>query len=82
MLIMLQNLIQRANQCPFACFLKVLLFISFIFALHIAIFHQVNVSPYIFIMLVVLVGVIAALAVATHWSCRIRNMDTKVKLTN
>jgi hypothetical protein len=82
MLIVLENLFHRANQCPFACFLKVLLSVSFISILHIAISHQVNVSPYIFIMLVALLGVIAALAVATHWSCRLRNTDTKVKLTN
>jgi hypothetical protein len=31
-----------------------------------------NVSPYMFIMLVAFVGLIAALTVATHWSCRIR----------
>lgn len=82
MLVILDNLFHRANQCPFACFLKVLLSVSFIFALHIAISHQVNVSPYLFIMLVGLVGVIATLAAATHWSCRIRNTNTKVKLTN
>jgi hypothetical protein len=82
MLVMLENLFHRANRCPFACFLKVLLSVTFIFALHIAVSHQVNVSPYIFIMLVVLVGVIAALAVATHWSCRIRDTDTRAGLTN
>jgi hypothetical protein len=35
-----------------------------------------------FITLVAFVGLIAALTVATHWSCRIRNTDIKVKLTN
>jgi hypothetical protein len=82
MLIMLQNLFHRANQCPFACFFKVLLSVSVVFALHVAISHQVNVSPYMFIMLVAFVGLIAALTAATHWSCRIRNTNTKVKLTN
>jgi hypothetical protein len=82
MLTTLQNLYHRAHQCPFACFLKVLLSVSIIFALHIAISHQVSVSPYLFIMLVAFVGLIAALAAATHWSCRIRNTDIKVKLSN
>jgi len=82
MLVMLHNVFHRANQCPVACFLKVLLSVSFVCLLHIAISHQVTVSPYIFIMLVALLGVIAALAVATHWSCRIRNTDSKIKLGN
>ena len=47
-----------------------------------AIAHQINVSPYSFIILLGFVGVIAALAVASDWSCRIRNVDTKDKLTN
>ena len=82
MFLILENLYRRANRCPFACILKVLLSVSFIFALHVAISQQVNVSPYLFTMLVALVGVIAVLAVATHWSCRSRNTDTNVKLTN
>jgi len=82
MLNIFENLFHRANRCPFACFLKVLLSVSFIFVLYLAISHQGNVSPYIFIMLVALVGVIAAMAVATHWSCRIRNMENEVKLTH
>jgi len=82
MLSMLENLLHRAYRCPVACFLKVLLSISFIFAIHIAIAHQISVSPYSFIMLLAFVGVIAALAVASDWSCRIRNVDTKDKLTS
>jgi hypothetical protein len=82
MLAMFQNLFHRANRCPFACFLKVLLSISIIYTIHIAIAHQINVSPYSFIILLGFVGVIAALAVASDWSCRIRNVDTKDKLTN
>ena len=81
MLHMFVNLFHRANRCPFACFLKVLLFISYIFAVHIAIYHQISVSPYSFIMLLALVGVIAALAVASEWNCRLRDTDTKDKLT-
>jgi hypothetical protein len=79
---MLQNLFHRANRCPFACFLKVLLSASFIYAIHTAIYHQINMSPYSFILLIALVGVIATLAVAFDWSCRLRNEDTKDKLTN
>jgi hypothetical protein len=78
MLVMIENLFHRAIRCPFACFLKILLSVSFIFALYIAVTHQVTVSPYLFVILVAWVGVIAALAVATHWSCRLRNTDTKL----
>ena len=81
MLVMLEKLFHRAYRCPVACFLKVLFSASFIYALHIAISHQVNVSPYAFVLLVALVGVIAALAVAFHWSCRIGNEHTKDQLT-
>ena len=79
---MLEDLFRLANRCPVACFLKVLLSVIFIYAIHIAISHQVNVSPYSFILLVALVGVIAALAVAFDWSCRIDNKDTKDKLAS
>ena len=82
MLVMFQNLFHRATRCPFACFLKVLLSVIVIYAIHIAIAHQINVSPYSFIILLAFVGVIAALAVASDWSCRIRNVDTKDKLTS
>ena len=78
MSIMLANLIHRATKCPFACFFKILLSVSFIYAIHIAISHQTDASPYLFILLVALVGVIASMAVAFHWSCRLRNADTKV----
>jgi hypothetical protein len=76
-----ESLFRRANKCPFACLLKVLLSVSFIYAIHIAISHQIDVSPYPFVLLVALVGVIATLAVALDWSCRLRNADTKDKVT-
>ena len=82
MLIILKNVLHRANRCPVACFLKILLSVVFIYTVHIAISHQVNVSPYSFILLVSLLGVIATLAVAFHWSCRLDNEDSKDKLTN
>jgi hypothetical protein len=77
MLVMLEKLLHRANKCPVACFLKVLLGVIFIYTGHIAISHQINVSHYSFVILLALVAVIATLAVATHSSCRLRNMDTK-----
>ena len=78
MLAIFENLFHRANKCPVACFLKGLLSVRFIYAIHIAISHQTDVSPYPFILLVALVGVIAILAVAFHWNCRLRNEDTKI----
>jgi hypothetical protein len=81
MLLILENLFRRANKCPFACLLKVLLSVSFIYTIHLAISHQIDVSPYPFAMLVALVGLIATLAVAFDWSCRLRNADTKDKLS-
>ena len=75
MLVMLEKLFQRANKCPIACLLKVLLAIIFIYTGHIAISHQLNVSHYSFVFLLALVAVIATLAVATHSSCRLRNMN-------
>ena len=75
MLVMFEKLFQRANKCPIACLLKVLLAIIFIYTGHIAISHQINVSHYSFIFLLALVAVIATLAVATHSSCRLRNMN-------
>lgn len=82
MLVMIEKLFQRANKCPVACFLKVLLGVIFIYTGHIAISHQINVSHYSFIFLLALVAVIASLAVATHSSCRLRNMNTKDNLTD
>lgn len=72
MSIMLANLFHRAGKCPIACLFKFLLFASFIFALDIAAFHQTDVSAYLYILLVALVVVVAILALAFHWSCRLR----------
>ena len=74
---LITNLLERAGQCPFACFLKILLAGSFTYALHIAISHQAEVSPYPFILLVALVGLIAVLATVLHWNCRLGNTDTE-----
>ncbi len=49
--------------------------VSFFYAIHIAIYHQNDVSPYPFIVLVALVGVIAVLALATHSNCQFSNNE-------
>jgi hypothetical protein len=74
MSVMIANLFHRASDCPFAFILKLLLSVSFIYALHIAISHQ-DASPYLYIMLVALVGVIALLALAFHWDCCLRKVN-------
>jgi hypothetical protein len=81
MLILLENLFHRAIRCPVACFLKILSSVLFIYAIHLAISHQISMSPSSFILLVAFVAVIATLAVAFHWSCRIDSEDSKDKLT-
>jgi hypothetical protein len=75
MSVTIANLFHRANKCPFACFFKFLLSIAFIYALHIAISHQADVSPYLYILLVALVGVTAVLALASHLNCQLRNVE-------
>jgi hypothetical protein len=77
MSVMIANLFHRASKCPVACSLKFLLSVSFIYALHIAAYHQVDVSLYSYIWLVNLVGVIAILALAFHRNCEYRNMEKK-----
>ena len=72
MSVMLANLFHRAGKCPVACLFKFLLFAGFIIALYLAAFRQSDVSPYLYILLVALVVVIAILALAFHWSCRLR----------
>ena len=63
---------RRASQCPFACFLKILFAFSFVMVLHIALYHQADVSPYIYALLVDLLGIIAILALAFNRNCRVR----------
>lgn len=71
------NVLHRVSQCPFAFFLKLLLSISFIYALHVAAFHQIDVSPYSYIWLVGLVGVIAILTLTFDWNCQYRKVEKK-----
>ena len=75
MSLMIANLFHRANKCRFACFLKLMSAVSFFYAIHIAIYHQTDVSPYPFILLVALVGVIAVLALASHMNCQFSNVE-------
>jgi len=72
MSVILTNFFHRARTCPFACFLKFLLSGSFIYALHVAAYHQTDVSPYSYVWLVNSIGVIAILALAFHLSCQFR----------
>jgi hypothetical protein len=81
MFTLLGKLFDRAFRCPLACLLKVMLAVSVLYAGHIALSHQIDVSPYPFILLVASVGLIATLAVAFHWSCRLRDTATKHNLT-
>jgi hypothetical protein len=73
MSVLISNLLRRAGVCPFACFLKFLLLAGFIYTLHIAISHQVDVSPHLYALLVGSVGAVATLALAFHWHCQLRN---------
>ena len=72
---MIANLFNRANKCRFACSLKLMLAVSFYYTIHIAISHQTEVSPYPFILLMVLVGVIAILAMESHMNCQFRKVE-------
>jgi hypothetical protein len=76
---LINNFLRRASVCPTACFLKFLLLAGGIYTLHIAISHQVDVSPYLYTLLVGSVGVLATLALAFHWHCQLRNNRKKEK---
>ena len=72
---MISKLLHRAGKCPFACFMKFLLSVNFIYALHVAAYHQADVTLYSYVWLLNIFAVIAVLAVAFHWSCLFRNAD-------
>lgn len=63
------NLYHRVCKCPVACFLKFLLSVSILYVLHIALYHQADMSPYLSALLVVSVSVVAVIALAFHWTC-------------
>ncbi len=73
----LADLFHRSGQCPFACFLKFLLSVFFIYALHVAAYHQIDVSLYSYVWQVNLFAVIAVLALAFNWNCQFRNADKR-----
>ena len=75
MSVMIENLFHRVSKCPFACFLKLMLSVSFLYVLHIAAFHQADVSPYLYTLLVDSVALVAVLTLAFHWNCQFHNMD-------
>ncbi|MGB5439800.1 MAG: hypothetical protein WBN57_14155 [Gammaproteobacteria bacterium] len=72
---MISSLLNRANKCRLACSLKLMLAVSFYYAIHISISHQTEVSPYPFVLLVALVGVIAILAVESHTNCQLSKVE-------
>jgi hypothetical protein len=76
MSVMLANFFNRASQCPFACFLNLLLSASFIYVLQIA-YRQVDMSFNSYIWLLNLVSVIAILALVFHWNCEYHKVGNK-----
>lgn len=70
------------SKCPFGYLLKFLLAVSLIYALHVAAYHQTDVSPYIYFLLIDAVGVIAVMALAFNWNCQFRKLDKKEKLAD
>ena len=72
---MISKLLHRAAKCPFACLMKFLLSVTFIYAIHVAAYHQADMAHSSYFWLANLFAVIAVLAVAFHWSCQIRNAD-------
>ena len=72
---MIANLFNRANKCRLACSLKLMLAVSLYYAIHIALSHQADTSPYPFILLVALVGVVAVLALGSHMNCQLRKVE-------
>ena len=77
MSVMIANLFHQAKTCPFACLLKFLLSVSFIYTLHVAAYHQADVSPYSYVWLVDSVGIIAILALAFHLNCQSRDVEKR-----
>lgn len=72
-----KELVQRASQCPVASILKVLLVTGFIYALHVAAFHQGDMSHHSYAVLVDSVALLAVLTLASHWVCAYRHPDKK-----
>ena len=73
----IKNLVHRASQCPVASLLKAVLFVSFLYAQHVAAFHQGDMSHHSFTLLVDSVGLLAVLTLALHWLCTYRHLGEK-----
>ena len=73
----IKDLVHRASQCPVASILKAVLLVSFLYALHVAAFHQGDMSHHSFTLLVDSVGLLAMLTLALHWACSFRHLGKK-----
>ena len=73
----IKDLVHCASQCPVASILKAVLLVSFLYALHVAAFHQGDMSHHSFTLLVDSVGLLAMLTLALHWACSFRNLGKK-----
>ena len=73
--VIVSKLLHRASKSPFACFMKFLLSVTFIYALNVAAYLQASVPLYLYVLLVDLFATIAVLVIAFHWNCRFRNAD-------
>jgi hypothetical protein len=71
----LSKLLHRASKCPFAFSLKFLLLICCLGTLHVAIYHRVDMGPYVYTLLVGLIGLVGSLALAFHWNCQLSNSE-------
>lgn len=70
---LIRNLLHRASMCPLACSFKLLLTVCCISTLHMAISHRADVAPYLFTLLLGLIGLVASLTLAFHWNCQLRD---------
>jgi hypothetical protein len=73
----IKDLVHQASQCPVASLLKAVLFLSFLYALHVAAFHQGDMSHHSFALLVDSVALLAVLTLALHWLCGLRHLGNK-----
>jgi hypothetical protein len=73
----IKNLVHRASQCPVVSLLKAVLLVSFLYALHVAAFHQGDMSHHSFALLVDSVALLAVLTLALHWLCGLRHPGDK-----
>ena len=67
----LNQLKQRARRCPFACFLKILIVISFAIALDIAVYFEGAMSFHEYSVFVMFIAYLAILGIITNTNCRL-----------